>query len=231
MNVSRRFLPACANAFALVVLLFTASCSVGAADEPFHHSMNQAVERTGAFFVLFDVSDWIALGSFLAACIAAWHAMHSRRISDRMYSLAVVEQQRSEPAMDVYLLDSHVRRIEDSGRRLYVFSLVVTNKSLAANSIKELTLLLMSQHDDQPPPNIVCPHDANSGRAIGLDPDEVFRIPRPIAGGEAVSGIAVFPVADALLDHSRAQSYTVTAIDAHGHETQRQAILLKQTQT
>ena len=78
-----------------------------------------------------DATNWIAFGSMLAAFIAASEAFRSRRISSRMYDIAVREKLRTETPLDVYLVDSRILHVAREQRRVYVFELLITNKSAA----------------------------------------------------------------------------------------------------
>lgn len=176
-------------------------------------------------------SEWIAFISMLAACTAAGAAIHVSRSSARMYSLSLKEQQRTEPAVEVYLADSRIRRLPNNQCRVYVFRLLISNKSLNTNSITKLTLSFEYGRVEQPRSNLILPHDPNMARLLGVDSAEILRVPRPIASGEAISGVATFPIANALLSDESVESYTVTITDAYDREAQCHAILLRETRT
>ena len=165
----------------------------------------------------------------LAAWIAAWQAIRSTRLSHRMYSLSITEQRRTEPAVEVYLADSQFVHLPNEQRRIYVFHLLITNKSLAANSIKQVTLSLEYGERGQPLSNVAVPHDSNAASRVGVGAPEVLRVPSPIAGGETISGAAVFNIANALLGNGAVESYTVTVLDAHDRQAHCHAILLRET--
>lgn len=173
-------------------------------------------------------SEWIALGTMIAACIAAWQAIRSTRLSDRMYSLLISEHRRTEPAVEVYLVDSRILHLTNGQRRVYVFHLLITNKSMAANSIKEVRFSLKHGQQDQPSSNIVIPHDSKSASMVGIEATEIIRVPSPIAAGETVLGAVAFPIADALLENDSVEGYIVTVLDAHDREAHCQAILLRE---
>ena len=175
-----------------------------------------------------DFSDWIALGSLLVACISALTAIQSIRFSRRMYSLAVAEQQRTESALELYLADSLVVHRAKDKRRIYMFSLVITNSSLAANSIKEVRLSLEYSQPHRPPSNMVVRHDSNVAGSVDLGEAKVLRIPGPIAAGGTVSGVAVFPVANANFRGGAVESYTIIVLDAHDRQASCQPIFLKE---
>ena len=174
-------------------------------------------------------SEWIAFGSMLAAWIATWQAIRSTRFSGRMYSLSVAEQRRTEPAVDVYLADSQIQHHPSEQRRICVFHLLITNSSLSANSIKQISLSVEFRAQDRPPSNVAVSHDSTAADAAGVSLDEALRVPSPIAAGDSISGAAVFPIASVLFGNGSVESYTVTVSDAHDREVHCQAILLRET--
>jgi hypothetical protein len=60
--------------------------------------------------------------------------------------------------------------------------------------MKQLTLFLESGQADAPAPNVFCPHDSSVSGLIGVPDTDVFAVPRPLAPGEAISGVALFPM-------------------------------------
>ena len=187
------------------------------------------LERIKCFVFQIELPEWIAIVAAVAACSAAWDAARSRRLLARSHALAVAAHDRNEPDLDVYLSDSSVFPMPSEQRRVYVFRLVIANKSLAVNSIKQLTLFLESGQADAPAPNVLCPHDSSVFGLIGVPPTDVFTVPRLLAPGEAISGVALFPIADSLLDYCAVESHTVMVTDAHDQQVHCQAILLKES--
>ena len=182
-----------------------------------------------AFLSKMEFAEWLALISALAACLAAACALFSWWTSRRMFALAVAEHQSTKPAIELNLASSEAKQLPDDPRKVCILGLLVTNRSLAANSIKELLLSLEYRQDGQPPRNIVCPHDARAAPALGLDDADIFRLPQIIGGGEAISGIALFPVAHALLDETEMATYTVTARDSYDNEARQRVVILRET--
>ena len=149
----------------------------------------------------------------------------------RMYTLAVTEQQRTEPAIDIYLVDSFFVQRATQQRRVYVSRLVITNRSIAANSIKQILLAVDYGRRGHPPSNVAIPHDSGAASAVDLGSAEVLRVPTPIAAGESISGTALFPMANSLLQDNSVNSHTVIVIDAHDREARREAIVLREMET
>lgn len=178
-----------------------------------------------------EVTELVAVGSMLAAWVAAWQAFRSTRMTRLMYSLSVEAERRKEPAVEVYLADYRMLNPPDEERRIYVFRLLITNKSLAANSIKRIALTLEYGHQGQPPSNVVIPHDSSAAIAASMEATEVIRVPRSIAAGDTITGAALFPIDTGVVGDGVVQSHILTVTDAHDRDVQRHAILLWEVQS
>ena len=178
-----------------------------------------------------DAPEWIAFGSMLAAGIAAVVTCRNARLMRQMYTLAVTEQQRTQPAIQIYLADSRFLHRPIAQRRIYMFRLVITNQSLVANSVKRITLAVEYGQRGRPLSNVAIPHDSNAASAANIVSAETFRVPSPIAAGESVAGTALFPIADALLGDNVVNSHTVIVLDAHDREARCQAIVLREMES
>ena len=178
-----------------------------------------------------DATNWIAIGSMMAAFIAAREALRSRRISSRMYDIAVREKLRTETPLDVYLVDSRILHFPKEQCRVYVFKLLITNKSAAPNSIKQLSLSLDYEQQKRPTSNLSIQHDLMALDALSRGQVvDAFSVPRLIAAGEAISGTALFPVGNAISELGPIEMYTVKIFDAHDRIAECQAILLRETE-
>ena len=176
-----------------------------------------------------EVSESIAVVAAAAACFAAWQAFRSAEVSRRMYALAVTEQRRTEPAIDLYLVDSQINHLHTENRRIYLFRLVVTNRSVVGNSIKRVSLSIEFGKLGERLSNITIPHETAAAQAAAVTEDEVLAMPVSIAPGETLSGIALFPLNEDLLQGVDVESYTVSITDGHDGNVSCEAILLPET--
>ena len=131
------------------------------------------------------VSEWLpilaAWVGALAAWVGVWLGIRGIRLERRMYSLAIEAERRKEPAVEVYLVDSGILNPPGEERRIYVFQLLITNKSLSANSIKQIELALEYGPQGQPPSNVMIPHDSSAALAANMEATEVICVPCSIA--------------------------------------------------
>ena len=148
-----------------------------------------------------------------------------------MYSLAIEAERRKEPAVEVYLVDSGILNPPGEERRIYVFQLLITNKSLSANSIKQIELALEYGPQGQPPSNVMIPHDSSAAMAANMEATEVICVPCSIAAAATIAGAALFPIATDLIGDGVVESHVVTVTDAHDRGVECHAILLREVQS
>lgn len=171
--------------------------------------------------------DWFSNLAVAVACFAAWQAARSVKIAKQAYSLAIEQDQRHRPSLELYLVEAYIRRIDLSDERLFVFHLMVTNKSASKNSIKDLQLLIEHQRKEGPLSNVSIPHDPELNSRLNENKDP-FKIPFLIEAYSATGGIAIFRVPDDLLSGSRVESYVIKIIDNKNYESAVEAILLQE---
>lgn len=203
--------------------VFLADSLLQSAPQPFQRMMS----AIGGM----EVAEWVAVGSMLAAWVAVWQAIRSTRMTRRMYSLSVETERRKEPAVEVYLADYRMLNPPREERRIYVFHLLITNKSRLANSIKGIELMLEYGQQGQPPSNVVIPHDSSAAVSAGMEATEVIRVPRSIAAGATITGAALFPIDAGLICDGVVESHILTVTDAHDRDVQCHAILLWEVQS
>lgn len=173
-------------------------------------------------------TDWVSIASAAAAWVAAWLAFRSARTARQTYNLAREQERRFHPSLELYLVDAHIRRLESPLPRLYVFRIMVTNKSDAANSLKDLKLVVGHKREQGPLSNVAIPHNPGLAAYLPENHVELVNIPCGIAARTVLGGLAIFGVPQDLLRDSKVESYTLTVVDSFGHETTLEAILLRE---
>ncbi len=171
--------------------------------------------------------DWVSVLAAAAACFAAWQAARSAKTAKQAYSLAIEQDQRHRPSLELYLVEAYIRRIDKSEERLFVFHLMVTNKSASKNSIKDLKLIIDHKRKYGPLSNVSIPHDPELNSKLNENKDP-FKIPFLIEAYSATGGIAIFRVPDDLLSGSRVESYMIKIVDNKDFESAVEAILLQE---
>ena len=142
--------------------------------------------------------DWVSIIAALAACFAVWYAARSNRIAKQAYDLASEQDRRHRPSLDLYLVDSYIKRIEQSDERIFVFRLMITNKSASRNSIKDIQLLLEHQREVGPLSNVSIPHNPDLSNKINENENR-FKIPLIIDSYSVIGGLAIFNVPNEMI--------------------------------
>ena len=169
------------------------------------------------------ITEVVTLASMGAAWVAAHQAIRNTRIMVRI-------QQRSELAIDIYSVNHYVvRSAKDTDNLYYVFHLILTNASTGNNSVKKLELSLQFRQENQPLPNVIRPHNADSAsKILDLNFEHLFRVPCSILAGDTISRIAVFPVEVSVINNRRSASCTVTVTDAHDREVRYESLIIRE---
>ena len=150
----------------------------------------------------------------------------ARRIAKSSYQLAVEARDRATPALELYIDSGYVRRLAALARKVFVFRVVVTNRSDAPNSLKTIRLLIEHQRADGPPSHLELVSDATCAKVLGFEEGDVLTVPIAIAQRAVVAGTVFFPVAQELLAETRIEAYTVSLIDTFNRESMKEVLLL-----
>lgn len=173
-------------------------------------------------------SDWVAIAAAAAAWMAAWQAFRSSKVARNSYQLALKQEQRLEPSLEVYLVDAYIRRLTHPCRRLYVFQITISNKSFAGNAIKDLQLIVHYSRSHGPPSAIAIPHNLDLAVHLHQAASNTFKIPASIAAHTVIGGLALFETHDEGLGDLTIDSYALKLVDTYGNESEREAILLQE---
>ena len=138
------------------------------------------------------------------------------------------QETRRQPSLEIYLVNGCIRRLTDPLRRLFIFKLMITNKSDAANSLKDLQLVVHYKGKQGSPGNVTISHNPRLGTGLPEPQEDPLPIPCGIPAREVVGGVAIFGAPEELLQDFRIESYTLTALDSFGNHAEREAILLQE---
>lgn len=173
-----------------------------------------------------DVANWIAIGSATIALLSLWNAIVARRIAKGSYVLAAEARDRTTPSLELYIDHGYIRRLAAPARRVFVFRVVITNRSDAPNSLKAARLLLEHHRRDGPPSRLDVTHDPTCAVGLSIAEGDVLQLPAPIAQRGVAAGMLFFPVAQSLLADTRIEAYEVLLTDTFDRESRREALLL-----
>jgi hypothetical protein len=156
--------------------------------------------------------DWNGVSAVVAA-VAAGIALWSITISRQALKVSLRTEQRAQAPFEIYLVEAYVRRSRRERRRLYVFRIVVTNKSDLPNSLRSVELNILYVRHDAAASTILVPHNAKDSAAL-RERVETLAVPSAVPARGVVSGVAIFAVTDEVLAGSTVDSYQMTVSDA-----------------
>lgn len=176
------------------------------------------------------MTEWVSLISAVAACFAVWSAARSNKIAKQAYDLALEQDRRNRPSLELYLVDSYIERMGETDERVFVFRLRISNKSASRNSVKDIHLWVEFQRGEGPPSNISIPHNPSLVSRLKEEEEEEspLSLPLIIDSYSVVGGSAIFSLPNEMLRGSSVEVYKVTIIDNSDQATELETILLQE---
>lgn len=175
-----------------------------------------------------DLSVWAAVASAFFAAIAVWYTYRSANIARKSLELTQEQERRRTPNLEPYLIDGHILRVRLQEMRVYVFSISITNKSDAENSVKELRFAISFNRGQGPDSTIIVTHDASLAKYSSLSSPEPLSIPLSIAAYQTIQGMALFRTDDTLLQGTGINAYSLQIIDSHNTQSILRPIILQE---
>lgn len=175
-----------------------------------------------------DPALWIAIASAVASCSAALFAFWSIKIAQRSFRLSEDQANSRLPNIVTYLMDGMVRRFDESEKRLYAFSISLSNRSDSDNSLSALELRMIYTVENSVPSNVLLPHTPNLSHNFGLKGAKPITIPIHINAHGTIAGWAFFEIDNSLLKQATINKYEIRFLDAHGKESSIEPIILRE---
>lgn len=140
-----------------------------------------------------SASTWIALLAACAACASAFFAYRNSRIANRALALSKKSSTGADPKTSVHLIDAFRYRVQQQNTIVYVFCIVVENKSTLTNSIVdvELRIPLVKAGLERV---AVFKHSGRLAEGEGLRIQNILQIPATLAARGSVAANCCFEV-------------------------------------
>jgi hypothetical protein len=175
-----------------------------------------------------EIALWIALVSLLISFASAVFSLWSTMIAKRSLRLSEEQAKARLPNLVPYLLDGLVRTVNESKKRIYAFSLSLSNRSDSDNSLSALELRIIYNHENGVSSNILMPHDFKLAQDFGLEGSDPFIIPTNINAHGTIAGWAFFKIDNSILRDVIIDKYEIRFLDAHGKESSVEPIILRE---
>jgi hypothetical protein len=168
------------------------------------------------------VVDWTSILASIAALFVALLTFFNIRIARSTLRVMEQREKRLHPSLQVFHIDSHVKRHIEHDSRVYVANIGITCTSDVDNSIKDISLTIYFKRGGETTSNIVIPtlKDLNNlADFVGTNPNEIITIPKRIKAHEVVRGWIAFEISDRFLASSRIENYRLTLKDSNDVES------------
>jgi hypothetical protein len=172
-------------------------------------------------------SDWIAVGSLLAAWVAAMMACGSWFVARRSLAFAKEQTLGARPRMVPYLVDGFVASERRTGKRIYAFSVSLSNRSNTDNSLSNTELLLTYFRPNQPTSTLVLAHDAQLGALLNINGGVLSRT-EPVPAHQTIVGWIFCGIDERILDGAAVDSYEVRFTDSHGIQAKLTPVIMRE---
>lgn len=162
-----------------------------------------------------DLSLWAAIASGVAALISAWFAYVSIRVQRRSLRLSEQEEERHRPHLVPYLIDGYVKYVAHEHLRVYAFSLSISNRSDADDSLAQLELQLTYKAPSGTNIAVKVRHDTNLKNVFAGGNMTTLPIPLRIDAHQTIAGRVYFGIKEELLSGSAVDKFTIILTDSH----------------
>ena len=155
------------------------------------------------------------LGAVISA-IAAAVSVASYRLRRRADQRAELKEKREDPSLSVYLHHAETEVVGDDSRRVWRFSMRVTNESDLENSVVQAECRISYRTTGEVIHNVSIPVYADHGDAVG--PTDQLDVPLRLDGRQAIEGVLTFGAPDTVLAGRDIRGYVIAVSDAYGRE-------------
>lgn len=171
---------------------------------------------------------YISIGSLVVAWIAALIAYRSHVIAKR--SLLIAEEQAlgRRPSLIPYLADGFASDEENTGKKIYAFSISLTNRSDSDNAITEIELFLTYYRPSQPIASLLLPHNSQLRTPLDIRQENVLTTPLKVSAHQTVAGWVIFECDHTIIDDVIIDSYEIRVTDSNGIYSKLQPIIIKE---
>jgi hypothetical protein len=173
-----------------------------------------------------NLANWLALASGVIALLSFWNALAARRIAKASHRLSLESRDRSRPAMEFQIERGYIKSDRVRATKVFVFGIVVSNRSDLPNAIKRFSLQLILERGQPPPSKLIIHHDSTWVSHSGQGGGETFQLPAPIPPRGAAAGLLIFPIPTELLAGSYTETVRVSMTDTFDNVISREVLLL-----
>jgi hypothetical protein len=174
-----------------------------------------------------EPSFWVSVLSVIAACVAAWFAYVSTRLSKRALRLSELQEERRSPQLRPYLSEGYCKILRYHQVHAYAFSISLGNPSDIDNALVRAELRIGYTSSNKAYIAVKVPTDDTIAEQLGLDSASILHLPARIDAHQTLAGWLVFRVADDLLATGQIEDYCILFTDTHDAATTLEPVIVR----
>lgn len=167
--------------------------------------------------------NWAAILGSIATLAIAILTFFNIRIARSTLKLIEEREKRLQSSLQIYNIESFVKRDVEQDSRLYANKIGITCTSDTDNSVRDLSLRVYFKRYGEITSNISIPAmktiDQRVRELVGIEANEIITFPSRIRAHEVVNGWTLFKISNEYLAGSRIENYQVILTDAQGIES------------
>jgi len=166
--------------------------------------------------------NWAAILGSIATLAIAVLTFLNIRVARSTLKLIEQREKRLQPSLQIYNIDSFVKRDVEQDSRIYAAKIGISCPSDADNYAKDISLRIYFKRNGEIASNISIPAmktiNPRIKNLIGVESSEIIQVPHRIRAHEVVNGWALFEISSEYLGKSRIENYQVIVTDAQDTE-------------
>ena len=158
-------------------------------------------------------SAYAAVASAVISLFALYLAVSSKKIANRALNVANEELQLKKGNLHLYLVSGFKFYPQKDTDAILAFNVTVSNRSVVANSIERLELVISFLRNDSSEGTFALPHDESLSLRFSEKVLVPFCVPLQIEEKETVSKWCFFLLPSKLISQLRIDKYTIRLVD------------------
>ena len=178
------------------------------------------------------LASWAAIISAIATFIVAILTLINILIAKGSLKLMQKKENRWLPLLELYHIDSFVKRFLEQNIRLYLVKVRISNISDSDNSTKEISLIIRFHRNQDISSNIAIQNLSENinyfAQLVDKNNNDILEIPSHIKAHTVKTGWIIFKVGDEILRDAIIELYEIKLVDTHNIESSLRFTIFRQ---
>jgi len=173
-----------------------------------------------------NISEIVSIISLSIALLALIFSIGDYFLARKALRISEMEANERNPNLIPYLIDGFALAFKNY--KIFAFYFSVSNRSSNNNSITQLDLKILYNHDDHNVWNLRFRHDKAFEQGLDLPGHTPFSIPIEIDAYQTITGWSLFKVTEKILENKTIDNYEILIRDSHDVEVKLNQILIQE---